>query len=69
MANPHMAIFRAFSIRYLVLLPIAFCLYVLIISDDMNMRFAAVVALVLLAQVRDISQLSTAQGLAKGNKS
>jgi hypothetical protein len=66
MANPHFQIFRAFSIRYLILLPIAFCLYVLIISNDMNIRFASVVALVVLAQVRDITLLSTARGLAKG---
>jgi hypothetical protein len=69
MANPHTRLFQAFSIRYLVLLPIAFCLYVLIISDDMNMRFLAVIALVVLAQVRDITLMSAAQGLAKGNKS
>jgi hypothetical protein len=68
MANAHSQIFRAFSIRYAVLLLIAFCLYVLIISNDMYARFLAVVALIVLAQVRDFTLLSAANGL-KGNKS
>lgn len=68
MVGANFAIMRSFSIRYLILLPIAFCLYVLIVSSDMNTRFLAVLALVLLAQVRDWSLLSSARGLVKGNK-
>jgi hypothetical protein len=40
----------------------------LLASNDVNVRLAAIIALIVLEQVRDWTLLATARGLAKGNK-
>jgi hypothetical protein len=62
------SIMKKFALRYLVLVPIAYCLYLLLASNDVNVRLGAIIALIVLEQVRDWSLLSAARELAKGNK-
>ena len=57
-----------FAVRYAILVPIAYCIYVAIASNDMNARFFAMLALIILSQVRDWSLLETAREVAKHNK-
>lgn len=59
--------------RLLILIPIAFCLFLLIDSPDRMVRLLAVVALIPLEQVREwllVSGMDGARGgkLAKDNK-
>ena len=64
----HLGIMKAFVLRYIILAPMAYCIYLLLASSDVNVRLAAIIALIVLEQVRDWSLLATARGIAKGNK-
>ncbi|MCX6770858.1 MAG: hypothetical protein NTX79_02270 [Candidatus Micrarchaeota archaeon] len=59
---------KAFFLRYIILAPMAYCIFLLLASNDVNVRMAAIIALIVLEQVRDWSLLATARALAKGNK-
>jgi len=59
---------KAFMLRYSILAPMAYCIYLLLASSDVNVRLMAIIALIVLEQVRDWSLLATARGIAKGNK-
>jgi hypothetical protein len=57
-----------FAARYLVLLPIAFCLYVLLVSNDANTRLLAIIGLIVLAQIRDVTMVQAMEEMRKGGK-
>jgi hypothetical protein len=59
---------KSFGIRFLLLIPIAFCLFVLLDNQDRNIRLAAVIGLVLLAQAREWLMAQSMRSLAKGGK-
>lgn len=59
---------RLMALRYLVLVPMAYCIYLLLSQNDLNTKLAAVIALIILEQIRDWSLLSGMERLAKGNK-
>ena len=61
-------IFKTFFLRYIILAPMAYCIYLLLASNDVNVRLAAIIALIILEQVRDWSLLATARAISKGNK-
>ena len=62
----HLGIFKTFLLRYILLVPMAFCIYLLLASGDVNVRLAAIIALIILEQFRDWSLLATARSIAKG---
>jgi len=64
----HLGILKTFVLRYIILVPMAYCIYLLLASSDVNVRLMAIIALIVLEQVRDWSLLATARSLAKGNK-
>jgi hypothetical protein len=64
----HLGIGKTFALRYIILAPIAYCIYLLLASSDVNVRLFAIIALIILEQIRDWSLLATARTLAKGNK-
>lgn len=59
---------KSFAARFLLLIPIAFCLFVILDSQDKNIRLAAVIGLAIIAQVREWLLVSSMRALAKGNK-
>lgn len=61
-----LSIFKTFLLRYIILAPMAYCIYLLLASNDANVRLTAIIALILLEQVRDWSLLATARSIAKG---
>jgi hypothetical protein len=60
------SITKAFFLRYAILAPIAFCIYLLLASNDAMVRLYAIIALIILEQMRDWSLLATARAIAKG---
>jgi len=62
----HLGIMKTFVLRYMLLVPMAFCIYLLLASNDVNVRLAAIIALIILEQIRDWSLLATARTIAKG---
>ncbi|MEM2137931.1 MAG: hypothetical protein QW568_02490 [Candidatus Anstonellaceae archaeon] len=60
---------KSFGIRFLLLIPIAFCLFLLLDSQDRMVRLGAVVLLVILAQAREWLMAQSMRSLAKGGKS
>jgi len=64
----HLGILKTFVLRYIILVPMAYCIYLLLASSDVNVRLMAIIALIMLEQVRDWSLLATARSLAKDNK-
>ena len=63
-----MGLAKTFLLRYALLLLIAFCLFLILESEDRNVRLAAVISLIIFEQLRDWSSASVAASLAKGNK-
>ena len=61
-----LGIFKTFLLRYIILAPMAFCIYLLLASNDAIVRMEAIVALIILEQIRDWSLLATARAIAKG---
>lgn len=55
---------KAFGGRLILLLPIAFCIFLLLASEDRMVRLFAVIILLVLAQVREWLLLQSV-GLAK----
>ena len=62
----HIGMMKTFVLRYIILAPMAYCIYLLLASSDVNVRLAAIIALIVLEQVRDWSLLATARSIAKG---
>lgn len=54
--------------RFLLLIPMAYCLYLLLVSQEMNIRLVAIIALIVLEQARQWMMVSSMKSLAKGNK-
>lgn len=54
--------------RLLILLPIAFCAYFILESQDRSVRLAAFVMLIILAQVREWMFLANQKSQLKDNK-
>jgi len=63
-----LSIFKTFMLRYIILAPMAYCIYLLLASSDVNVRMMAIIALIILEQIRDWSLLATARAISKGNK-
>ncbi len=61
----HFGIFKTFLLRYIILAPMAYCIYLLLASSDVNVRLVAIIALIILEQIRDWSLLATARAIAK----
>jgi hypothetical protein len=59
---------KAFSIRYALLVPLAFCLFLLLDSQDRTLRLAALVGAIVLEQIRQWAMVESMKHLAKGNK-
>lgn len=51
--------------RYALLIPMAFCIYLIIVSQDQNVRLVSVVILALLEQIRVVSIAATAKAFSK----
>jgi len=64
----HLGIAKTFLLRYIILAPMAYCIYLLLASNDANVRMVAIIALIILEQIRDWSLLATARAISKGNK-
>ena len=64
----HLGIFKTFLLRYIILVPMAFCIYLLLASSDVNVRMMAIIALIVLEQIRDWSLLATARAIATKGK-
>ena len=64
----HLGIMKTFVLRYIILAPMAYCIYLLLASSDVNVRLMAIIALIVLEQIRDWSLLATARAISKGNK-
>ena len=62
----HLGIMKTFVLRYIILVPMAYSIYLLLASSDVNVRMVAIVALIILEQIRDWSLLATARAIAKG---
>jgi hypothetical protein len=62
----HLGIMKTFVLRYIVLAPMAYCIYLLLASSDANVRLMAIIALIVLEQVRDWSLLAAARTIAQG---
>ena len=60
---------KAFAGRLVLLLPAAFCIYMVLASQDSSVRLLAVIGLVIIAQVREWLLASTIKSAAarKGN--
>ena len=61
-----LSVFKTFVLRYIILVPMAYSIYLLLASSDVNVRMVAIVALIILEQIRDWSLLATARAIAKG---
>jgi len=61
-----LGIMKIFMLRYIILVPIAYCIYLLLASNDSNVRLEAIIVLIILEQIRDWSLLATARSIAKG---
>jgi len=59
---------KTFILRYLLLIPIALCLFLILDSQDKMVRLGAVIALVILSQAREWLMAQSMRSLAKGNK-
>ncbi|MCX6770270.1 MAG: hypothetical protein NT051_06405 [Candidatus Micrarchaeota archaeon] len=59
---------KALIMRYILLIPLAFCLCMLLVSQDIYMRLAALVGAIILEQARQWAMVSAMRNLAKGNK-
>ena len=57
---------KALGGRLLLLLPIAFCIYLLLVSQDQTVRLLAIVALIILEQIREWLLVSGIKGMQKG---
>ena len=64
----HLGIMKTFVLRYIILAPMAYCIYLLLASNDANVRMVAILALIILEQIRDWSLLAAARAISKGNK-
>ena len=62
----NLGIMKTFALRYIILVPMAYCIFLLLASSDMNVRMMAIIALIILEQFRDWSLLATARTIAKG---
>jgi len=49
-----------------VLLPMAFCIFLLLASDDRMVRLAAIIALIIMEQIREWLLVSSIRPLSKG---
>jgi hypothetical protein len=56
---------KAFAGRLLLLLPVAFCVFLLLASEDRMVRLLAIIALVVLTQVREWLLVQSIKGVAK----
>ncbi len=63
-----MKLISIFAARFLILAPMAFCIALVLVSEDKMLRLGALIALILLEQARDWMLLSSMRGLAKDNK-
>ena len=63
-----LSMLKPFVLRYIILVPMAICICLLLASNDVNVRLMAIIALIILEQVRDWSLLATARAISKGNK-
>jgi hypothetical protein len=56
---------RAMGGRLVILLPMAFCIFLLLDSQDRNVRLFALIALIILEQVREWLLISSIKELGK----
>jgi len=59
---------KTFILRYLLLLPIALCLFLILDNQDRMVRLGAVIGLVIMAQIREWLLVSNVKRMANGNK-
>ena len=59
---------KTFVLRYLLLIPIALCLFLILDNQDRMVRLVAVIGLIVLAQIREWMLVSNVQRMANGNK-
>ena len=57
-----------FGGRLLLLLPMAFCLYLILDSQDKSIRLGAVVVLIIVEQIREWMLVNSVKALAGGKK-
>ena len=63
-----MKVSSAMGARLLLLLPMAFCIFLLLDSQDRTIRLIALVALIVFEQIREWALINSIKPLAKGNK-
>ena len=60
-----MEIAKALGGRLIILLPMAFCIFLLLESEDKGVRLFALIALILLEQIREWLLISSIKSLGK----
>jgi hypothetical protein len=63
-----MDLIATFAARFLILAPMAFCIFVILISEDRLFRLLAVIGLVIFEQIREFALVSSMKELSKHNK-
>ena len=56
----------AFAARFLIILPMAYCIFLLLASQDQYVRLLAIIALAVLEQIREWLLVSAIKGFSKG---
>ena len=61
-----MEIAKALGGRLIILLPMAFCIFLLLESQDKTVRLLALIALIILEQIREWLLISSLKSLGRG---
>jgi len=59
---------RAFGFRFILLLPMAYCIFLLLASSDQSVRLFAIIVLVILEQIREWLLINSIGEQRKDNK-
>ena len=63
-----MKVGTAFGARFLILIPMAYCIFLLLDSQDKSIRLLALIGLIVLEQIREWVLISSMRELSKDNK-
>ncbi len=58
----------SFLTRYIVLIPMAFCIFLILDSQDRMVRLGAILVLIILEQIREWMLVNSVKSLSKGGK-
>lgn len=63
-----MGLASSFLTRYIVLIPMAFCIFLILDSQDRMVRLGAILVLIILEQIREWMLVNSVKSLSKGGK-